>query len=52
MLPFAIYDLVKQELGGEPYYVPCVAPVGEFGMLSEEDTHSHMFRLEKTPGQV
>ncbi|KAF8608191.1 alpha/beta-hydrolase [Ceratobasidium sp. AG-I] len=50
MLPLAIYDLIKQALGGEPHYVPCAAPVGGFGMLSEEGTYSSMFQLEKTPG--
>lgn len=50
MLPFSIYDLVKQMLGGAPYYVPTAAPVGKFGVLCEEGAHSSMFQLEKVPG--
>ncbi|KAB5593776.1 hypothetical protein CTheo_2745 [Ceratobasidium theobromae] len=50
VMPFAIYDIVRQARGFSPYYVPTVAPVGGFGVLCKPGTHTNMFQLQGASG--
>lgn len=51
VVPFVIYNVVKQVMGCSPYYIPIAAPKGGFGVLCEEGTHASMFELKGPLGE-